>query len=135
MDERRAVERASGVRAPFWLAAADGRLAIQRCQTCRSYHHPPVDICPECLSVDLVFEDVSGEGSVAAFTITGDPASVGVEPFVVAVVYLDEDPALRLLTNLPGVRLACVRPGLRVRLARPSAAAPFVPQFTSIDDC
>jgi uncharacterized protein len=132
--DRPPVDIAGGVAAPFWLAAAEGRLAIQRCRTCGSYHHPPVDICPECVSLDLVFEEVSGHGTVAAFTITGAGGLASSESFVIAVVCLDEDPALRLLSNLPGVPVERIQPGLRVRLASPSAVTPFVAQFTSIDD-
>ena len=134
MHDRLPVDFAGSVAAPFWLAAAAGRLAIQRCERCGSYHHPPVDICPECVSLDLVFEDVSGHGTVAAFTITGGGASANGESFVVAVVCLDEAPTLRLVSNLPGVPVERIRPGLRVRLASPSPLLPCVPQFTSIED-
>ncbi|WP_425567993.1 Zn-ribbon domain-containing OB-fold protein, partial [Postechiella marina] len=34
--------------APFWEAAAEGRLVGQRCGSCDSWRWPPREHCPEC---------------------------------------------------------------------------------------
>ena len=48
--------------APFWEAAAQGRLAIQRCGGCGKWNHAPSIACPTCGGFALVFADVSGRG-------------------------------------------------------------------------
>ncbi|MBO0740991.1 MAG: hypothetical protein J2P51_06155, partial [Hyphomicrobiaceae bacterium] len=51
---------------PFWEAARRGSLELQRCQSCRSFQHPPYATCVKCVSVDLKFEPVRGVGSIHA---------------------------------------------------------------------
>ena len=90
---------------PFWDAAKDGRLAIQRCAACRYYNHPPKAACDNCLSTDLAFEDVSGLGAVWSWTVMHRKSVAGFEdavPYLTALVELDEQPMLLLVTNLPG---------------------------------
>jgi uncharacterized protein len=89
---------------PFWSAINERRLVVQRCAECSEYHHPPVSICPDCLSVNLQFEVVSGNGHVRAFTrtyVARDPYFAGRAPYVVAIVELTESPDLLMVTNIP----------------------------------
>ena len=90
---------------PFWDAAKDRRLAIQRCAGCRYYNHPPKAACDRCLSTNLAFEDVSGSGSVWSYTVMHQKSVAGFEdavPYLTALIELDEQPMLLLVTNLPG---------------------------------
>ena len=48
---------------PFWDAAKQGVLALQRCQACGHFQHPPYATCVSCMAIDLAFEPVSGKGS------------------------------------------------------------------------
>ena len=41
---------------PFWQAAKQGVLALQRCQACRRFQHPPYPTCVNCMAIDLAFE-------------------------------------------------------------------------------
>src|SRR5579871_2981660 len=85
---------------PFWDAAKEGKLAIQRCTQCGRYFHPPTTICLNCHSLALEFAPVSGSGKIAARTIMHDPRIQGfgenVVPFAVIAVELDEQPGLLL---------------------------------------
>lgn len=132
---RRIMPAADDMSAPFWEAAKRGQLCIQRCCGCRRYHHPPVELCPDCLSSDLVFEAVSGNGRLVAFTITHDahhPAYAAIQPYVVASVRLDEQDDLILPTNLPGVPLESIIPAMRVRVVFEEIGGGHVlPQFTA----
>jgi uncharacterized OB-fold protein len=90
---------------PFWDAAKEGRLAIQRCADCRYYNHPPKAACDQCLSTNLAFEDVSGRGSLWSWTVMHQKSVAGFEdavPYLTALIELDEQPMLLLVTNLPG---------------------------------
>jgi hypothetical protein len=101
----RAVPEATDLTSPFWDAAREGRLAIQRCGACRYYNHPPKEACDNCLSTDLAFEDVCGRGRVWSWTVMHQKSVAGFEdavPYLTALVELDEQPMLLLVTNLPG---------------------------------
>jgi uncharacterized OB-fold protein len=104
---------------PFWQATKDGHLAIQRCDDCGYYNHPPKPACDQCQSTNLSFADVSGLGTVWSFTVMHQKSVAGFEdvvPYVTALVELDEQPMLLLLTNLPGVEAEDVRIGTRVHV-------------------
>ena len=99
---------------PFWEAARAGTLAIQRCGECGYYNHPPREACDRCLSGALAFELVSGKGRVWSFAVMHQGSVVGFEervPYLTALVELDEQPMLLLVTNLAG-------PPERVRLGQ-----------------
>ena len=129
----RALPDVSDLTRPFWEAAARGRLAIQRCRSCGYYNHPPRPACDRCLSTELSFEEVSGAGSVWSFTVMHQKSVAGFEqsvPYVTALVELDEQPMLLLLTNLPGVPAEAVRVGQRVRVSfEPLGDDLALPQF------
>lgn len=103
---------------PFWSAVADGVLKIQRCGGCGTYFHPPVGICPDCLSSGLEYSPVSGKGSLYSFTVTRSgarhPAFGSRLPYTVALVELAEQPGLLLFCNMPENDPAELRVGQRV---------------------
>src|SRR4051794_28614706 len=53
----------------FWQSGADGTLRIQGCADCGALVHPPVPICQKCRSRSRVVTEVSGRGTVVAFTV------------------------------------------------------------------
>ncbi|MFL2935826.1 MAG: Zn-ribbon domain-containing OB-fold protein [Myxococcota bacterium] len=85
----------------FWTSGADGRLRFLQCGDCQNYVHPPRARCAICRGENLSPQAVSGRGTVLTFTINHQPWFPGMEvPFVVAIVELDEQPGLRLTTNI-----------------------------------
>lgn len=118
---------------PFWEAAKQGRLAIQRCRNCGYFNHPPRLLCDRCLSDQLAFEAVSGLGRVWSFSVMHQKHILGFEesvPYLTALVELDEQPMLLLVTNLPGLRPEQVQIGARVRVTfEPLTDEVFLPQF------
>ena len=88
----------------FWTSGADGRLRIQGCDDCGTLVHPPTPICPSCRSRSSTPTVVSGRATVAGFTVNHQQWLPGFEPpYVIAVVALEEDPTVRLTTDLPTV--------------------------------
>lgn len=132
-EPARALPAINELTRPFWEAAKQGRLAIQRCRACGYYNHPPKTLCDRCLAADLHFEDVSGRGSVWSFTVMHQKSVAGFEesvPYVTALVELDEQPMLLLVTNLPGVAAEDVSIGRRVRVTfQPLTDDISLPQF------
>jgi uncharacterized OB-fold protein len=106
----------SPVSAPFWAAAAEGRLGIQRCTTCGHWQWTPLPACPHCLTETLAWTEVSGRGTVWSWTVVHRPASPAFRaPYVVAIVELADAP-VRMLTDLVGVDTGDVHIGLAVRV-------------------
>lgn len=94
---------------PFWAAASEGRLLVQRCGHCGKKHFPAIEICNGCLRDELSWIDVSGRGSVFSFIVMHQvyhPAFAERVPYVVAEVKLDEGP--RIISNVIGCEPAQV---------------------------
>ncbi len=84
----------------FWTSGADGRLRFLRCQGCGYFLHPPGPRCPRCGSTELAPEPVSGRGTVFTFTVNHQQWAGPEDPWVIAIVALDEQDDLRLTTNV-----------------------------------
>jgi len=96
----------------FWTGGADGKLRIQGCADCGELVHPPVPICPGCRSRDVGPVEVSGRGTIAGITVNRHPWLPGWEqPYVIVVVALEEDPSVRLTSNLVEVDPEAVERG------------------------
>jgi uncharacterized OB-fold protein len=88
--------------APYWQGANDGKLVLPRCAN-GHLSYPPGPTCPHCGSDELTPTEVPGTGTLYSFTVvrqSADPAFAGDLPYVVALVELDAQPGLRLLTNV-----------------------------------
>jgi len=100
---------------PFWNALAEGKLMLQQCGACSTLFHYPRAFCPECLSPDLAWREVTGSGALYTYTITRRPTHplfADEVPQRLAVVELDEGP--KLTTTLVNVREADIRIGMRL---------------------
>jgi uncharacterized protein len=103
----------------FWEGVDQHRLLILRCNSCRHYVHLPRDVCPFCLSTDLSPGEVSGRGVLETFTIPLQPFHPWFRervPYVLAVVELDEQEDLKLVTNIVDTAEESVRCGMRVHV-------------------
>jgi hypothetical protein len=88
---------------PFWEAARDEKLIIQKCQDCGKYIFYPRIACPDCFSDNVVWTPVSGRGKVYTYTVVENnpPSAFVVDlPFVIAVIRLEE--GVQMLSNIVG---------------------------------
>ena len=86
---------------PWWEAAADHRLVVQRCADCQATRLPPAPVCAACRSDEFDWTEVPGAGSVYTFTIVHRPIAADQQlPFVIAVVALEDSGGLRMISNL-----------------------------------
>ena len=101
----------------FWTSGATGRLEILRCGDCGTWIHPYAGVCPKCRSQNLAPQPVSGRGTVRSFTINHQPwlRTVPV-PYSVALVELEEQSNIRLVSNVMDCALEDVRIGLPVEV-------------------
>jgi uncharacterized OB-fold protein len=114
---------------PFWSAAAEGRLLIQRCPSCGQGQFYPRAMCTACAGTPE-WEEVSGRGRVYSFTVIRQN---GAEPFrnelpyVVAMVDLEE--GTRMMGNVTDCPVSDVRIGMPVEAyiveAEPGVGVPF----------
>ena len=111
---RKPLPRPDPVSAPFWEAAKEGRLQIQRCQACGAYVFYPREVCSECLAPELEWVYASGRGTLYSFTIaraSTHPAFSDDVPYVIAIVELEEGP--RITTNI----IDCPEEKIRIGMA------------------
>ncbi len=85
----------------FWTSGSDGTLRIQECGDCKSLIHPPQPVCRYCYSHNMGVREVSGRAVLSAFTVNHRFSIPGLPaPYVVAQVAIEEDPRVRLTTNI-----------------------------------
>jgi uncharacterized OB-fold protein len=101
----------------FWEGGATGKLMIYRCHSCGRFFHPPAPACFRCRSTDVGPEAVSGRATVAAVSVNVHQWIPGFPPpYAVAIVELDEEPDVRLTTNVMGCDPADVQIGMPVEV-------------------
>ncbi|MGH8338163.1 MAG: Zn-ribbon domain-containing OB-fold protein [Gammaproteobacteria bacterium] len=122
--------------APFWNAAREHRLVVQRCADCNYYNHPPKPFCDACLSQRLEFQAVSGRGTIYSFTVMHQRDVAGFEheaPFINIVVELAEQSMLLMVSNQPIGELGRLRAGAQVEVWFENRGVDLViPQFRII---
>ncbi len=101
----------------FWLGGADGKLRFSTCAACGYRTHPGGSVCASCLSRDVAPQPVSGLATVLTYTVNVQRWSPDQDPYVVAIVGIDEQADLRLTTNIVGCDPWSVRVGDRVEVA------------------
>jgi uncharacterized OB-fold protein len=117
----------------FWTSGADGVLRFLRCAACRTYVHPPSPVCPECLSRDLAPETVSGRATLVAHTLNVHGWIPGSEPYLIGLVAIDEQPDVRLTTNLVGVEPEDVATGMALEVTFEPNDDVWLPLFRPAD--
>jgi hypothetical protein len=121
--------------AAFWTGGAEGELRIYRCNACSRYFHPPVGVCFRCRSRDVAPVAVSGRATVATYTINHHPwfGEAFPPPYALAVVELDEQPDVRLTTQIVDCPVEDVRIGLPVEVVFEHHDDVWIPVFRPVE--
>jgi uncharacterized OB-fold protein len=109
----------SDVTRPFFDAARQHRLVVQRCCGCGEFRHPPRPVCPHCRSFDLSWTEVDGRGQLFTWSVVHQPFHPAIAPalpYVVAVVELSGTNGTRFTSNLVDASDADLRSGLDVEV-------------------
>ncbi|MBL7493556.1 OB-fold domain-containing protein [Frankia sp. AgB1.9] len=102
---------------PFWTGGEQGELRLYRCAACGLLLHPSQVVCPRGDGGELAVHTVSGRGHVLSVSVNGQQWLPELPPpYVVAVVALADDPAVRLTTNVVGCAPEDVVIGMPVRV-------------------
>lgn len=101
------------ITAPFFAGAARGALTIPCCDNCGRFVWYPADACPACSHPAFTWTDVSGRGTLFSWAVVERaflPAFADQVPFVTALIALDEDPGVRVVSYIvdtaPGALVA-----------------------------
>jgi uncharacterized OB-fold protein len=115
--ELKALPQPTPISAPFWQAAREGRLVVQRCEDCGHRQLYPRSLCTACGEQRLGWHECSGRGRVKTFTVIRRAVSAAYEPdvpYVVALIELEEGPTL--MSNVVGCVPEAVGIGAPVRV-------------------
>ena len=100
---------------PFWEGLRNEQVLLQRCEDCGKWIFYPRSNCSACLSTNLAWHRVSGEGTLYTFTVTRQataPHFVDEVPQLIAMVDLDE--GVRLTSTLVADESDDLKVGARV---------------------
>ncbi|XKH52425.1 Zn-ribbon domain-containing OB-fold protein [Citricoccus nitrophenolicus] len=114
----------------FWTGGHSGDLLISRCADCSKYSHPPTPRCGYCHSDHVAPQPVSGRGTIYSYTVNRQAWQPDLEvPYVIAIVELDEQSDLRLMTNIIGSEVEDVAIGQPVEVVFQDRGEVSVPVF------
>jgi uncharacterized OB-fold protein len=93
------------VNTPYWEALKNHELRLPKCRDCGHIWHPPASrVCPNCLSIDNYdFEKMSGRGKIWGWLRMHQryfPGFADDLPYNIVYVELDDQPGLRMISNL-----------------------------------
>lgn len=94
----------------FWNEAAEGRLVLKHCRSCRQAHWYPRFHCPHCGSADTEWITSRGDGEIYSFSVMRRAKP----PYAIAYVTLDE--GISIFTNIVDCDLDALSIGQRVAL-------------------
>ncbi|MGB6102809.1 MAG: OB-fold domain-containing protein [Pusillimonas sp.] len=120
----------------FWDHCNQHELRFQACGACGVPRHPPVPVCPKCLSTDQKWTKAPPQAAVYSFTVIHHASHEAVKemlPYVVATVAFESLPGLRLVSNIvtPDVRQVYI--GMPVQLQWDATAqGQQIPRFIPI---
>lgn len=100
---------------PYWRAAKQHKLVLQRCDGCGKVWFPVGPTCPFCQSNAFTWTEMSGRGAVHSYVIYHKawiPYYRDKIPYALVQVEIEEGP--RLTTNLWDVPVDQIRIGMKV---------------------
>jgi uncharacterized OB-fold protein len=117
---------------PFWDEARNHRLVMQVCESCNDMHFPPSPVCPNCLSDDQGWQEVSGRGMLMSWVVFHRAYWGGFMrelPYAACLVQLEEGPVL--VSNLVDTNGREIAVGMPVQVVfEPATEEITIPKFT-----
>jgi uncharacterized OB-fold protein len=119
---------------PFWDAAQQGRLLVQRCDSCGSESFPPRAMCRTCRSRQTKFVEITDTGHVYSFTINHQRWLPDLPvPFAIALVEFHRHPGVRVAGRLRGCPLEEIAIGMNVAVGfEPGPGGFAIPSFIAV---
>ena len=100
---------------PFFDAARNNQLAVQKCDNCGTLRFPAAPLCLACDSPKASWVPVSGKGEVFSFTIMHRAYHPAIKvPYTLAVIELKE--GAKITSNVVGIQPSKVKCGMPVEV-------------------
>ena len=107
--------RITATNLPFWAGLRERRLRLPRCAQCRAWIYPIASVCYECGVSELpTWEEASGLGTISSWVVYHRAFHPAFQP-PYAVIQVDLDEGIRLISNPVNMGLDELRSGIRVR--------------------
>ena len=118
---------------PFWTAAKEGRLLVERCTACGAESFPPRGICRSCRARAVEFTEVTGRGEVYSLTVNHQRWLPGLEvPYAVVLVEFPGRPGVRVVGRLRGCPPEEAAIGMALEIGfEPGPGGFAIPSFTA----
>jgi uncharacterized OB-fold protein len=119
----------------YWEAARAHELRLQRCEQCGRWNHFPSPICPKCGSRRLRWTPTGGRGTIHTYVVVHHAVIRGFEdrvPYTVAWIELDEQPGLRVLSDIVDCPPERVQIGMPVEVVFEELGEVTLPHFRPV---
>jgi len=133
-EPTRPLPQATAATRPFWDAAREGRLLVQKCNACAALQFFPRLFCLACTSQDLGWQQSTGLGVIYTFTVNHRASSEALKarvPYAVAVVTLDD--GVRMMGQVRAADLSAVHIGARVKAGFEHLEGVSLPVFELVE--
>lgn len=104
---------------PYWEAANNDKFVMQYFPDSDTLYFPPVPADPKNGSTNFVWKEMSGKGTIYSYSVIYDTPIASLQadqPYNCAVVQLDDDPSINMLSHLPGTPVDQVPIGAKVEV-------------------
>ena len=99
----------------YWQGLGDGKLLIQKCDSCGTLRHPPQPMCEECQSTEWSTIESTGKGTVYTYTVMHYPE---IPPFDYpnAIVLVELEEGGRIASQLMDCKADDIEIGMPVEM-------------------
>jgi len=120
----------------FWANAAQGRLVVERCQTCGAESFPPRGICRRCRGRSMAPVEVTGRGRVYSYTVNHQRWLPDLEvPYTIVLVEFPDHPGVRVIGRLRDGDPPRVAIGMEVEVGfEPGPGGFAIPSFVTVEE-
>ena len=104
--------------ADFVAYLEKGKVMRTRCKQCQALYFPPQKDCPKCLTSDVVWEEIRGEGELMSYSFVhyGPAGFEEKAPYILGVArFTDGTQTLALVSK--DIPEADIKIGMKVKLA------------------
>ena len=119
---------------PFWAAAADGRLVVERCSSCAAESFPPRGMCRSCRGRAMEPVEITGRGEVYSLTVNYQRWLPGLKvPYAIVLVEFPDHPGVRVTGRLRGCPVDEAAIGIGVDIGfEPGPGGFAIPSFVAV---
>ena len=119
---------------PFWEAARQGRLVVERCASCGAESFPPRGICRSCRGRAMVPAEITGRGHVYSFTVNYQRWLPDLDvPYAIVLVEFAGHPGVRVAGRLRGCPPEQAAIGMAVDVGfEPGPGGFAIPSFLAV---